>query len=174
MTVPRASAIRWPLAEGKTGINFQVVLPPMAHLSRVYVHAGHFIDGLQMEYASPSHRGLTGFIGGVGGQRESFEFREDDELVAITGSVEKVVTSLQFHTLDRESPLFGIPTGESFGWSVDRGFGFLGFYGRAGYFLEAVGLVMSRTSAEEMGNGEVSEPRGRPQREASFPSRSVR
>ncbi len=136
------------LAGGAGGNIFGAyLLPDGARLTAIHVHAGECIDGLQLEYLNRKRTsGLLPIIGGVGGARCEFRVPKRERIVAISGRYDKVVNGLQFHTNRGSSRLFGTERGKWFVLKVAGDSEFRGIYGRAGWYLDALGLVMEKQS----------------------------
>ncbi|MEM1293999.1 MAG: jacalin-like lectin [Verrucomicrobiota bacterium] len=133
------------LAGGTGGQIFGAYLIPKGtFLSAVYVHAGDVIDGLQLETTDRTEtRGLLPFIGGVGGRRIKFRLSAREKVIGITGRSGIHINSIQFHTTNGSSPLFGSDKGTPFVLKVDEDGEFKGVYGRAGWFLDSIGLIQA-------------------------------
>tara|TARA_R110002096_G_scaffold135954_3_gene288233 strand:+ start:7118 stop:7648 length:531 start_codon:yes stop_codon:yes gene_type:complete len=133
------------LAGGAGGQIFGAYLIPKGtRLSSIYIHAGDVIDGLQLETMDRTETpGLLPFVGGVGGNRIQYRLGERDKLIGITGRSGKHINSIQFHTTRESSPLFGCDKGTPFVLKVDQSGEFKGIYGRAGWFLDSIGLIQA-------------------------------
>lgn len=133
------------LAGGAGGQIFGAYLIPKGtHLSAIYVHAGDVIDGLQLETTDRTDtRGLLPFIGGVGGSRIEFRLEAGEKIIGITGRSSDHINAIQFHTTNGSSPLYGKDEGTPFILKVDEDGEFKGLYGRAGWYLDSIGLIQA-------------------------------
>jgi hypothetical protein len=117
----------------------------------VAVRAGDFIDAIgtvyrrrgRDPYATPLH-------GGNGGDAEVFELGDDERIIAISGGSGRFVEWLQIHTNRRSSRVFGRPgDGRDFRIEVPEGQVAIGFSGRSGKYLDAIGLVLRPVNGRE-------------------------
>ncbi|WP_451998999.1 jacalin-like lectin [Azospirillum argentinense] len=116
-------------------------------IRRVSINHGTIIDGFQCfwETGSPGDH-----HGGSGGSPYDFDIDRGDYLTTIEGSVgphnswPTVVKSLKFHTKSGgSSPLYGAPRGaqeHGFLLKAPKGWQILGFFGRSGTVVDAIGV----------------------------------
>jgi hypothetical protein len=125
----------------------------------IAVRAGDFIDAIgtvyrrrgRDPYATPLH-------GGNGGDAEVFELGDDERVIAISGGSGRFVEWLQIHTNRRSSRVFGKPgDGRDFRIEVPEGQVAIGFSGRSGKYLDAIGLVLRPMNGREFESGRERE-----------------
>jgi hypothetical protein len=111
--------------------------------------AGDRIDSVQMEYELPDGRIVSGpRHGGSGGRLRVFSLDRDEFVTGLSGRSGDTVDSLRIHTNRRSSELFGGGGGSrDFRVEVPRGNQAVGFVGRAGSVLDAVGLTYERVES---------------------------
>ncbi|MCB0054383.1 MAG: hypothetical protein KDE24_33100, partial [Caldilinea sp.] len=86
-------------------------------------------------------------VGGAGlhfAERENlFVLDSDEYLVGISGTSGQYVDNIRFHTNKRDSELFGGRGGDnSFSFMADAGSQVIGFFGRADWYLDAIGVLV--------------------------------
>jgi hypothetical protein len=120
-------------------------LPAGARVQEVRVFSGKYVDALQMVYILPDGRTTESVRhGGPGGRRNSFRLDSDEYITGISIRSGNYIDSIQIHTNKRSSQAFG-GSGGGGGVRVDvpSGNQGVGFTGRAGDYLDAVGLTCS-------------------------------
>jgi hypothetical protein len=117
---------------------------PEARLVGVSIRFGDFIDAISAVYRQPGRDRLRAVVhGGNGGGPGVFELAEGEHIVAISGGVGKFVEWIQIHTNRRSSNPFGRPgDGRDFRIDVPEGHVMVGFVGRSGDYLDAIGLAL--------------------------------
>ena len=117
-------------------------IPQGARISEVRVYAGQYVDGIQAVYTLPDGRALEGPVhGGTSGGRNVFRLDSGEYIVGISGRYGDVVDSLALRTNRRTSQAFGGRGGDrNFTFQVPAGNQAIGFMGRAGRYLDAIGL----------------------------------
>ncbi len=145
---PPASAQRPASTEvvgGSGGSAFSDPLPPEgARILEVRVRSGDYIDSLQLIYALPDGRTITGTRhGGGGGRPGAFQLDRDEYITGISGRHGLYIDSIRFHTNKRTSQVFGGRGGQrDFSITVPAGNQAAGFTGGAGEYLDAIGLIV--------------------------------
>ncbi len=126
-------------------------IPEEARIVEVRVHAGEYVDSVQMIYNLPNGRPLEAAKhGGGGGHATSFRLEPGEYIVGISGRCGTYVDSLRIHTNRRTSQLFGGGGGDrEFRIEVPEGNQATGFTGRAGEYVDAIGLTYAWTPAPE-------------------------
>lgn len=117
-------------------------IPQGARISEVRIYSGNVIDGIQAVYILPDGRSYEGpFHGNRGGRPNVFRLDADEYITGITGRYGDYVDSLTLRTNKRTSPSYGGRGGsKSFSIDVPSGYMAIGFSGRAGKYLDAIGL----------------------------------
>ncbi len=112
-------------------------------VSGVYVFVDNdSICGLQVQFKLSNGRfSMSSRRGSSGGQRRFFQLDSDEYIVGLSGRYSTRIDSLRIHTNKRASPLFG-GSGGTQDYQIDVGTGnqAVGFIGRAGRSLNAIGL----------------------------------
>ena len=126
-------------------------IPDEARIVEVQVHAGQYVDSLQMIYRLPNGRPLEApKHGGGGGRATSFRLEPGEYIVGISGRCGTYVDSLRIHTNRRTSQLFGGSGGDrDFHIDVPEGNQATGFTGRSGEYVDAIGLTYAWTPGPE-------------------------
>jgi hypothetical protein len=132
------------MAGGRGGIPFNdMQVPSSARVAEIRVFSGDAVDSVQMVYALPGDRLTVGpRHGGTGGQMNTFRLDSDEYIIGISGRYGIYVDSLTIHTNKRTSPAYGGGGGDrDYRIDVERGSQAIGFLGRAGDFIDAIGLT---------------------------------
>ena len=124
--------------------------PQGGRIAQVRVSAGERIDAIQIVYALADGRLFEGARHGGGGGNDSvFQLDSDEYIIGISGRCGDNIDSLQIVTNKRTSQLFGGRGGDrNYRVDVPAGNQAIGFMGRAGHALDAIGLNYS--SATQM------------------------
>jgi hypothetical protein len=122
-------------------------VPSGAKVAEIRVRAGDSIDAIQAVYLTPDGSYIeSAQHGGGGGRLNTFRLDSDEYLVAIAGRCGNTVVSLYFITNKRQSQVFGGRGGDrDYRLEVPQGNQAIGFIGRAGNTVDAIGLVFVRT-----------------------------
>ncbi len=131
------------IAGGSGGSGFMDnEIPWGARLTEIRVHAGRYIDGIQAVYTLPDGGIFEApFHGGTGGTRTVFRLDANEYVIGISGRHGDYIDSLQIHTNTRTSPQYGKSGGRSeFRIDIPSGNQAVGLIGRAGRYLDAIGL----------------------------------
>ena len=120
--------------------------PAGASVAEVRIWAGEYVDSVQMVYLLPNGRILPGARhGGTGGNSYVFRLNPGEYIIGISGRHGKNIDSLTIHTNRRSSQAFGGRGGDrNFRIDVPAGNQAVGFTGRAGIYLDAIGLTHTR------------------------------
>lgn len=114
-----------------------------ARVTEVRIRSGERVDSVQMVYTLSDGRTVLGpRHGGGGGQLHAIVLDFDEYIVALSGRYGEMIDSLRVVTNKREFQLFGGPGG-SRDYRIDVPYGYqaVGFAGRAGKYLDAIGLT---------------------------------
>jgi hypothetical protein len=138
-TVPSTNVVG-----GSGGDPFSDVDIPMgAHVLEVHIYSGAYVDAVQMQYALSDGRIVMGpRHGGPGGQLSIFRVDSDESILGVSGQYGNYIDSIQILTTKRSSPIFGgSGGGKEYRINVPMENQAIGFAGRAGKYLDAVGLT---------------------------------
>ena len=124
-------------------------IPQGARISEIRVRSGDRIDSIQVIYTLPNGSVVEGAVhGGRGGSSRSFSLDSDEYIIGLSGRSGDQIDSLRIHTNKRTSPTFGGRGGnKDYKIDVPSGSQAIGFNGRAGRYLNAVGLNSTATNA---------------------------
>jgi len=148
--IPRQREQRFPqtqLAGGRGGRAFSDQdIPVNARVAEVRIQSGDLIDSVQLIYVLPDGRYVDGVRhGGRSGRASSFRLDRDEYIIGIFGRCGDNIDSLAIQTNKRSSPIFGGRGGNrDYRLTVPSGNQALGFAGRAGSYLDAIGLTYTR------------------------------
>ncbi len=118
-------------------------IPSRGRVSDVYVFSeSDHVCAVQIQFKLQNgDTRMSPRRGGACGQQTSFHLDLDEFIVGISGRFDRHITSLQIHTNRRTSPLYGSSAGtQEYKIDVDPGNEAVGFTGRAGRYLNALGL----------------------------------
>ncbi len=148
---------------GNGGTEFaDVDLPRGSRLMEVHVYTGKYVDAIQALYQLPDGSTWMGpRHGGPGGDRNVFRIDSDEFIVALSGRYGNYIDSMQIHTNKRSFPLLG-GSGGSQSYRIDVGTEnqAVGFTGRAGKYLDAVGLAFVPRTVSQVERTEFAGGRG--------------
>ncbi len=133
-------------AGGSGGSAFaDLEIPAEARIAEVRVGTGEWLDSIQAIYVLPDGRYMEGTRhGGGGGSIRSFRLDSDEYITGLSGRYGQYVDSIQIHTNKRSSQLFGgSGGGRDYRIDVPVGNQAVGFFGRAGNALDAIGLTFA-------------------------------
>jgi hypothetical protein len=121
---------------------FDTNIPNGARVREVHIYSGAYVDAVQMQYSLPDGRTLMGpRHGGPGGQLSIFNIDSDEIILGISGRYGTFIDSLQISTTKRNSPVFGGSGGaREYRINIPDGNQAIGFVGRSGDYLDAIGL----------------------------------
>ena len=127
-----------------------------SEIAKIVVHFGDYIDGVQIGWADATvaHHGSCN--GPAVGEFDIF-YQNGEKLRAIDGSIGAnpgdggpYVTSIRFHTETKSSQLFGKQSASAFIYQMPgefRDYSIVGFFGRAGKYLDSIGPLVRTISA---------------------------
>jgi hypothetical protein len=109
----------------------------------VRIRSGDHVDSVQMVFILADGRSVTSpRHGGSGGGLSVFRLNPGEYIMGLSGRYGDYVDSIQIHTNQRTSPLFGGRGGaRDFQIEVPAGNQVVGFTGRAGDYLDAIGMI---------------------------------
>jgi hypothetical protein len=144
--LPRRQAIQAneaAMAGGRGGSPFSdEEIPAGARISEIRVRSGRNVDSIQAVYTLQNGRSIEGRVhGGTSGNIQTFRLDSDEYIIGISGRCGDFVDSIIIETNKRRSPTFGGPGGDrSYSIEVPGGSQVIGFTGRAGGYLDAIGV----------------------------------
>jgi hypothetical protein len=129
---------------GQGGTPFSDIdIPAGARVFEVYVFSAEYVDAVQISYLLPDGRSISGQRhGGPGGRQNIFRLDTDEYITGLSGRCGKYIDSIRVHTNKRSSPAFGGRGGDrDYRVEIPSGNQGAGFTGRAGDYLDAIGLT---------------------------------
>jgi hypothetical protein len=132
------------LVGGQGGRGFEDEPPRFSAVAGFVVRCGDIVDAIQVLYRLPDG-GLRRAEqhGGNGGREQVFELLPGEQLIGISGQAGARVGSIQFHTNRRVSKRYGLgaaPDNTAFELPLPPNSEFVGFAGKSGSLLDAIGL----------------------------------
>jgi hypothetical protein len=137
---------------GHEGNQFTYAIPSGARIAELRVHSGDWIDGLQIVYiAATGERVEMPPVGGSGGGLTSLQLGTTQYIRKIYGRYGTYVDHLSIETEGSKAsgegagPDFdagGGGGGADYTYEVPPGMQIVGFYGRAGQYLDAIGVIV--------------------------------
>lgn len=141
---------------GEGGYPFaEYAIPDGTRIAAIRVLSGWYVDSIQLVYADAAgNETPMETVGGAGlhfAERENqFVLDGDEYLIGISGTSGQYVDNIRFHTNKRDSDMFGGRGGEnSFSLMANAGRQVIGFFGRADWYLDAIGVLVKELSAAE-------------------------
>src|SRR5262245_29188065 len=118
-------------------------------IAEVRVHSGRYIDAIQVVYTQEDRGRCFGqragdWHGGTGGSNQSsFRLDCDEYVVRVAGNYGEFVDSLSVETNKGRSMKWGGGGGKGkFSYTIPEGYMLHGFWGRAGQYVDALGIIM--------------------------------
>lgn len=139
-----------PLAGGGGGSAFaDKEIAQGARISEIRFRAGSLVDGIQAVYTLSDGRVVEGpWHGGKGGKTKTFRLNSDEYVIGLSGRAGDRIDSVRIITNKRTSAVFGGKGGNrEYRIDVPSGSRAIGFTGRAGSYLDAIGLTYLSSSA---------------------------
>jgi len=119
-------------------------LPKKVHVIGVKIRHGDFIDAVDLLYKSAGKVEGLGRHGGDGGSEDVFLLDKGEHITGITGTAnDDFVITMTIVTNKRKSRKFGGANGDGatkYSFVVEPGLEVVGFYGRAGQYLDQIGI----------------------------------
>lgn len=119
------------------------VIPIGARICEIEVTSGWYVDSIRVIYTDVegATHALPGF-GGNGSYAHRFTLEPGEYLIGVSGRSGRYVDSIAFHTNLRVSPTYGGDSGEtSFSFLAPEDSEVVGFFGRADWYVDAIGIV---------------------------------
>lgn len=151
------------IAGGRGGTSFaDDQYPSDARIVEVQIFAENWVDALQVTYGLADGRTVTGAKhGGSGGRSNVFRLDSDEYITRISGRYGDYIDSLRIHTNKRTSPVFGGSGGErEFQLNVPARNQAIGFIGRCGRYLDAIGLISIPANFQQLTQSQIWGGRG--------------
>ena len=119
------------------------VLTSGATLTQIHVYADAYIDAIQLFYtASNGRSGQLPRIGGLGGVKQAIILASDETIVEISGTYGWYIDQLTIKTNKQTyGPYGGSGGSQSFKLVVPPGRTVTGLFGRAAWYVDAIGLI---------------------------------
>jgi hypothetical protein len=139
----RRQANQTEIAGGRGGSPFSDQdVPAGGRISEIRVRAGRSVDSIQAVYTLQNGRIAEGPVhGGGGGSTRVFRLDRDEYVTGISGRYGEFIDSIVIQTNKRTSQRFGGGGGDQdYSIQVPAGYQAIGFAGRAGGYLDAIGL----------------------------------
>lgn len=137
---------------GMGGDPFIDKIPTGARLRRLDVRSGLYIDGIKATYASEGKYVVGNHFGGQGGDLHTLEIDKDEDITEIAVRAGGYVDALQFTLQNQatgarrqwpESGPLGGGGGEMKKLTVPAGKRVIGFWGRSGALIDAIGICVA-------------------------------
>jgi hypothetical protein len=122
------------------------ILPQDYQVVEVYIYAQEQVYGVQIIHETCEGRRHPFLVHGrTGGELHVLRLDADEFIVSISGQFSTQVDSLRIQTNKKISSLFGGNGGAgAYVYEAPSGTEIVGFYGRAGDTLDAIGVVLRR------------------------------
>lgn len=104
--------------EGNTALFDESPLMLKGDITKIVIHHGNMIDGIQFFYGKTP----GGHHGGHGGKKEEFVLQHGERIVKISGRAGRVIDSLTFHLNSGRSKTFGGSGGNPFSFTFREHF----------------------------------------------------
>lgn len=128
---------------GPGGTPFADQSPPGMRLVALAVRSGVVIDAVAAVLRRPNgERFPVPSHGGTGGSPGAFTFQEGETLTGLNVWAGQFVEAIQFETNQRQSRVYGQPRGAPQRIAVPPGHHAVGFVGRSGIYVDAIGLAL--------------------------------
>lgn len=146
-----------PTIGGDAGKPFDYIFPSGAVIKEIQIFSDdNYIQAIQLVYIN----GQVHKIGNYGAKCQQFILEDGEYLTAISGFNEQFVKNIRFHTNKRMSDSYG--GGEAYCYyrfKASEDDKVIGFFGRAGESIEAVGIIIQTSSTASVPKSEtVKEP----------------
>ncbi len=132
---------------GSGGSSFQDgTLPNGAKICKVRIRHGFWLDAIGLSYKVNGQVTDLPMHGGDGGTYDEFIIDDDEYITSLGGRYAQFVNSVIIHTNKRTSSQYGGDGGSADYNNIDIQYPnqeFVGFLGRSGKFLDAIGIVLA-------------------------------
>ncbi|MEO8135639.1 MAG: jacalin-like lectin [Betaproteobacteria bacterium] len=131
---------------GPGGTAFVDRPPAGVRIGAIAIQAGGWIDSVGVVYeTSDGRRYASQRHGGSGGGPCVITLEPDERILAIQGHHGAFIESIQLITTRRQSRICGRPGGAQYRIDVPPNHSVVGFAGRAGLYVDAIGLSLATT-----------------------------
>jgi hypothetical protein len=128
---------------GPGGTPFADQAPPTMRLVAVAMRSGEEIDAIAAVLRRPNgERFPVPMHGGPGGSPGAFVMQDGEFLTALNVWAGQFIEAIQFETNQRQSRIYGRPRGAPQRIAVPAGQHAIGFVGRSGVYIDAIGLSL--------------------------------
>ncbi|CAL5096101.1 unnamed protein product [Urochloa decumbens] len=144
---------------GNGGTFFDVTNPPPTRLDNITIRAAGLIDSIGFSYVDEAgNKRTAGPFGGTGGQLTTIQFAPNEWVTKLSGTIveasasegKPTMASLEFETNIRKYGPYGTVNQDySFSIPLPKGLIIAGFFGRAGRFIDAIGVYIGYKAAVE-------------------------
>ena len=111
-------------------------------ITDVLIHSGQYIDSIQVSEGNPAV--LHPRHGGNGGYPNNLILAGDEYITEVSGKYGKFIDSLTIQTNKGQIGHWGGDGGKyDFDFAAPPGYAIVGFYGRSGQFLDAIGVIVA-------------------------------
>ena len=119
----------------------------------IQIFSGELVDAVQVLYELPDGRTVLGpRHGGSGGRSNVLRLDSDEYITGISGRYGDQIDSISIQTNKRTSPFFGGAGGKrDYRIGVPAGNQAIGFIGRSGKYLDAIGLIFIPVNLRQAG-----------------------
>jgi hypothetical protein len=130
---------------GSGGFRFDDALLDADRVRSLWLASGSLIDSIQIIYRNGARTSRHGGLGGAGGWTA---FEPDELILSVSGRVQNYLEQLVLRTTHRTISAGGRDSaGEPFTFSAPEGHHIIGFHGRCGRFVDAIGVRLAALPA---------------------------
>jgi hypothetical protein len=135
-------------AGGSGGADFaDDAIAPSAKVREVHIRSGAYVDAIQIVHEVAGVTNPMPIHGGNGGALHVFSLDPDEYIIGIGGRWGKYVDSIYIQTNKQTSPLYGRNNTENtYYFQAPEGSEIVGFFGRAGALVDAIGALARKRS----------------------------
>jgi len=119
-------------------------LPCGTRPKHILIRSGHKIDSIGLTHVRLDGSGFwTGTYGGRGGVQRQIDLADGEDIIAMEGTFGEHVHQIRFITNRGVTPMFGETVGpHPFHFTAQPGCRIVGFHGRAGALVDAIGPLL--------------------------------
>jgi hypothetical protein len=133
---------------GGSLFNDEPLLEAGTRVVRVEIRTGEFVDSVEITHLRPDETLLDlPHHGGFGGEEQTLDLNREEHITSLDGQYGNAdtsfVNSIRIRTDQGRSLAGGGPGGDgAYTYEAPQGFEIVGFFGRAGQFVDAIGIVL--------------------------------